>query len=409
MPDGRSILSESLDVAMSHPRLRILDPDEPPREVPVRDGMTLGRDASSDCVVGGGGWTSKRHARILRSPDGGWLIEDCGSSNGTRIEGGPTLREGERHPLEPGLGVSLGKVRIELCAPPPEPAAPPTAEPPEPAQPPGGTLFFDFSPNGPAAATSGTGSVEPPRPRDEAPAPAPVVPPPRKPAREPTGDIGLLLARASPRLILCGPGSRRSIGLGDVDAVLGREEGAGVDIALGAPSVSSPHARIRFDGSSFRVEDLGSTNGTSLDGVLLPAGESRPLGAGSHLRLGEVDLVFLAESPPGETPTFADRAMRTSEVLRRRRILSRGRVGRALRAAGGDPRRLPDVLLLDGLLSPAQWGAAFHAARHTGFAARPESHATERLSRRLVGTLVLLIAILLVAIAVVAVGLSRGR
>lgn len=46
--------------------------------------------------------------------------------------------------------------------------------------------------------------------------------------------------------------------------VIGR--GRGADIVIAEPTMSRAHAAIGFDGTRFFVQDLGSTNGTRLNG-----------------------------------------------------------------------------------------------------------------------------------------------
>ena len=50
------------------------------------------------------------------------------------------------------------------------------------------------------------------------------------------------------------------------------------DIHLNYPSVSRSHATITVDGSTVTVEDLGSRNGTRVDGVLIQAPVQAKLG-----------------------------------------------------------------------------------------------------------------------------------
>jgi pSer/pThr/pTyr-binding forkhead associated (FHA) protein len=47
--------------------------------------------------------------------------------------------------------------------------------------------------------------------------------------------------------------------------VIGR--GRQADLALAEATISRAHAAVGFDGSSFYVEDLGSTNGTMVNGA----------------------------------------------------------------------------------------------------------------------------------------------
>lgn len=57
------------------------------------------------------------------------------------------------------------------------------------------------------------------------------------------------------------------------------------DLRLEAPAISSQHATLRWTGTRWVLRDLGSRNGTLLDGGLLPAGE-HPVEAGMTLHFG---------------------------------------------------------------------------------------------------------------------------
>ena len=70
--------------------------------------------------------------------------------------------------------------------------------------------------------------------------------------------------------------------------LIGRDPGCAV--AIDEPDVSRYHARIVVSGSSAIIEDLGSKNGTFVDGVRI-SGET-PLTAGATVRLGETALSF---------------------------------------------------------------------------------------------------------------------
>jgi len=70
------------------------------------------------------------------------------------------------------------------------------------------------------------------------------------------------------------------------DVVLGRDEGA--SLVLGDGSVSRRHARVTsLSDGTFRIQDLGSTNGTAINGVPV---ETAPLRPGDHLEVGQVSL-----------------------------------------------------------------------------------------------------------------------
>jgi pSer/pThr/pTyr-binding forkhead associated (FHA) protein len=66
------------------------------------------------------------------------------------------------------------------------------------------------------------------------------------------------------------------------------------DIQISHPSVSSVHCEIVDTDGALVVKDLGSTNGTFLDGQPVQEGSLQP---GQTLRLGEVEISFAPEFP----------------------------------------------------------------------------------------------------------------
>lgn len=83
-------------------------------------------------------------------------------------------------------------------------------------------------------------------------------------------------------------------------AVLGRSP-FGSQAVLDHPEVSRSHLRISARGGVVLVEDLGSTNGTTLDGVLVPPGVPTPLEDGVRLGAGGLSLkVTMQGAPRGE-------------------------------------------------------------------------------------------------------------
>ena len=89
----------------------------------------------------------------------------------------------------------------------------------------------------------------------------------------------------------------RQIALEHGDNILGRAPDA--TVWIDAASVSRQHALIHIDGSSARVEDLGSKNGTFLRGERLTG--SRPLADADEIQLGSVVVVFRIPSLADET------------------------------------------------------------------------------------------------------------
>ncbi len=67
--------------------------------------------------------------------------------------------------------------------------------------------------------------------------------------------------------------------------VIGR--GRGADIVIAEPTISRAHAAIGYDGEGFFVQDLGSTNGTRVNGHRT---ERAPLKGGDDVQLGKLLL-----------------------------------------------------------------------------------------------------------------------
>ncbi|MCK7625560.1 FHA domain-containing protein [Streptomyces sp. RS10V-4] len=70
----------------------------------------------------------------------------------------------------------------------------------------------------------------------------------------------------------------------------------GVGLRLNHETVSRHHAELRSEGRGWVLRDLGSTNGTCVNGRRL-VGEI-PVGPGDHIRFGEVDYVLTERRGP---------------------------------------------------------------------------------------------------------------
>jgi len=83
------------------------------------------------------------------------------------------------------------------------------------------------------------------------------------------------------------------------DHILGRGERC--DTRYSRPEVSQPHARVNWQNGRWYVRDLGSANGTTVDGRVLRGGQA-PLGRGQRIALGggvvELELIDDAEPQP---------------------------------------------------------------------------------------------------------------
>lgn len=70
----------------------------------------------------------------------------------------------------------------------------------------------------------------------------------------------------------------------EVDQLVGRSKRC--SLRIDDTCVSEPHATFRWDGEVWRIRDLGSTNGTFVDGKVLQVGDDRALSVGTTLGFG---------------------------------------------------------------------------------------------------------------------------
>jgi ABC-type multidrug transport system ATPase subunit/predicted component of type VI protein secretion system len=101
------------------------------------------------------------------------------------------------------------------------------------------------------------------------------------------------------KLILDAQGSSaaREFELIKSEIVLGRDDG--VDITIPSPAVSRRHARFMLEGDGYIIEDLGSSNGTFINGNRLIG--RRALKPGDQIRLGQT-ITLRYDAPTVEAP-----------------------------------------------------------------------------------------------------------
>jgi ABC-type multidrug transport system ATPase subunit len=211
------------------------------RSLPPGPAYRVGRDPGSDIVIEDSR-VSWEHA-VLRVEDGSWVLADSGSSNGTYADGRRVSRleiAGERT-VRLGHPADGALLRCSVSVPAPTPAAVPVAAPAPPA------------PHQAAAAAPPSTGQRPPS----------VVR--RLPARV------LRIGRAPDN-----------------------------DVVVSDLSVSRYHAELRNIGGAFQIADLGSHNGTFVNGqqvTVAPVTERDVIGIGtSTFRLSGAELQEFADT-----------------------------------------------------------------------------------------------------------------
>lgn len=100
--------------------------------------------------------------------------------------------------------------------------------------------------------------------------------------------------------IIEGPRSGETISIEQAEFSIGRE--AGVDLQIDAPGISRRHARLTIQGSEAFLEDLGSTNGTFVNGEKVE--KPRRLRNGDQIRLGKSVALAYQSFQPGVSATM---------------------------------------------------------------------------------------------------------
>ncbi|MBL9085696.1 MAG: FHA domain-containing protein [Planctomycetia bacterium] len=99
-----------------------------------------------------------------------------------------------------------------------------------------------------------------------------------------------------PRLVIIrGPGAGRDVTLG-AETVVGRAPD--VEIPVDDAGASRRHCRVRMEGQFWVLEDLGSRNGTFVNGKR--AEGVVPLREGDVVRIGTVELIFRGDGAARE-------------------------------------------------------------------------------------------------------------
>ncbi|MEM7141407.1 MAG: FHA domain-containing protein [Actinomycetota bacterium] len=133
------------------------------------------------------------------------------------------------------------------------------------------------------AVAAPTAAAVPSRARTAAPAPAPAPAP--SPVASATTTVG---ARPARLVVVAPPALAGHTYAVDGEITIGR--GSGCAVSLDDAHVSKLHARVYARDGEWLIEDLGSTNGTTLDGVDLVV--PSPIGAGGRIGVGEFVLEF---------------------------------------------------------------------------------------------------------------------
>lgn len=224
--------------------------------------ISIGRDRAADIWLDDPA-VSGTHAQLAEH-DGRLYLRDLGSRNGTYAN---RMLVSEPHRLADGDVIHVGDTDLTFRASEPTTApaaaAAPLAPPTPSAAPP--------APPTPSAPLPPATSAIPP-------APEPATPSAEAPSRE-------------VRLVVeSGPLVGLAFRLAPPSVVVGRDPDA--DVSLSEATVSWRHARLTAHGAAWTIADLGSTNGTRVNGERIEPERQIAIDPGAEVRFGEITLRF---------------------------------------------------------------------------------------------------------------------
>jgi len=280
------------------------------QELDVDRDLVVGRSPGSDVRIPHDD-VSSRHA-VLRPSGVGVAIRDLGSTNGTFLDGTRRLEPEEEVSLPPGTRVVIGPAVLEVA---------------------GGARARSTDP---AHGSIGSGTM--------------VIG---------AGDVGkelVALARfeaVRPRLLIAAGQERLTVPLKEMEILVGREEG---QVRIPHQSVSGKQARLLFDNGQFVLQDLGSRNGTFLDGN--PLTVPTPIPAECAITFGTVECLFVS-TPPEQAGADEFRAETlVHHVVRLGKATEhQGKMVLEGHAEGG--KSLGEIFVERGILSPREWSEIY--------------------------------------------------
>jgi pSer/pThr/pTyr-binding forkhead associated (FHA) protein/tetratricopeptide (TPR) repeat protein len=239
--------------------------------------LTVGREAGNDLVVADKG-VSRQHCRFFLDEQGTAFVEDLGSANGVYVDGQRIEQATELRPeAEVQIGGATARLEERRGSKGPRPSAA-LARRPKPQAP-------ERAGAAKLAKPQAGGKVAPSQAlKGRAVKPAPVPKAKGKDCLEGQG------AFSGVRFDLAGAETKAK-------ALVGRV--APADIAIDDDSVSRKHAEIVRSKKGVLVRDLGSANGTFLNGERVT---EAPLSPGDVLRFGVVELRYTGVAAPPADP-----------------------------------------------------------------------------------------------------------
>jgi len=245
------------------PRLVIKDADGK-RTIALGDAVvTIGRTAGNTIPIKETA-SSRTHCQVSRKPDG-WYVQDLGSRNGTQVN----KQNVSEHRLTDGDVIQIGKTRLVFMTG-AVTASEPSIRP-----------FADDAPKAPIKLADDDPATER---FDRS----------RLDETEPAAPVRLPGVAEAHALVHFAGAVEHVYPITGVLTTLGRADAN--DIAIKGPdatSCSGKHAELRLTDGKFILADLGSTNGTKVNGIAITKHALKP---GDIVELGRAQFLFKSES-----------------------------------------------------------------------------------------------------------------
>jgi pSer/pThr/pTyr-binding forkhead associated (FHA) protein len=302
-------------------RVRVTVKGQVVEERDVDRELIVGRKPPADIVIADSE-VSSRHARI--KPGGSsLLVADLGSTNGSTVDGVAKLAPDADTPLAPGQKLRIGPAIIEALA----------EERPESSA--------GFASTEKTVAIGG------------------------RAMQSMLVNVARFKA-AQPKLVVAAEHEKRVVPIEEMEVVVGRDSKQ-AQIAIQHQSVSSKHARLKFENGRFLVEDLKSSNGTFVDGN--PVAVATPIQGEQALTFGTVDCLFVQRTPEsggaGGTPQDPHAEALCDHTVRLGKATSQQSkdVLAEHRRSGAS---LGQVFVERGILAPKEWSEIYRQRQIIG-------------------------------------------
>jgi pSer/pThr/pTyr-binding forkhead associated (FHA) protein len=235
-----------------------------------KETVTIGRAADNDIVLANPA-VSRHHARLTATPEGP-VLEDLGSTYGTMVG----EEKVTRRVLRSGDLISLASVRLRFAAPRREET--------------GQRTIVDLvaKKTNPALEEAALQATITHTLLDVS---AEVA---KEASRQDATFQVILADQTKPRLVVREEGVSRDVPLGQDAVLIGR--GVACQVPLTSRGASRRHAEVRPQDGGYVLVDLGSTNGTIVNGQQITA--PHPLADGDLIAIGQALLVYKAGAPP---------------------------------------------------------------------------------------------------------------